>query len=182
MTHILAITLVLQMHNLAGAPAAVVHQAEAELGRMYDSVGVHLDWDEAANRRASDPTIVRVVLLPYETGDLRYTPDTVLGAALRTARDTPLVYVFYRRVRAEAERYAVSTPLVLACAMAHELGHLLLPGRRHSRDGLMRACWSSDDFHRADQGLLRFSADEAALVRARSEAAVEDQSRNRARH
>jgi hypothetical protein len=95
---------------------------------MYDRVGVHLGWDEAGSRRPDRPTIVRVVLLPYETGDLRYTPDTVMGAALRTASDTRLVYVFYRRVRAEAERYGVSTPLILACAMAHELGHLLLLG------------------------------------------------------
>jgi len=182
MTPILAVTLVLQMHNLAGAPPAMVNRALSELGRMYDNVGVHLDWDEAANRRRYDSTAVRVVLLPYETGDLRYAADTVMGAAMRTAGDAPLVYVFYRRVRAEAERHGVSTALVLACAMAHELGHLLLPGRRHSRDGLMRACWSSDDFHRADQGLLRFSADEAALVRARSEATVEDQSRHGARH
>ena len=51
MTPILAVTLVLQMHNLAGAPPAVVNRALSELGRMYDNVGVHLDWDEAANRR-----------------------------------------------------------------------------------------------------------------------------------
>jgi len=167
MTHVLAITLVLQMHNLAGAPPAEVSKAEFELARMYDSVGAHLDWDDAADRRAGEPTIVRVILLPYETGDLRYTPDTVMGAALRTGSDTRLVYAFYRRVRAEAERHGVSTSLLLACAIAHELGHVLLPGRRHSRDGLMRACWNSHDFHRADQGLLRFSADEAALIRQR---------------
>jgi len=70
-------------------------------------------------------------------------------------------------VQAEAERYSVSTPFVLACAIAHELGHLLMPGGGHSRDGIMRACWNRDDFTRADQSALRFSNEQVALMRAR---------------
>src|SRR5262249_35973670 len=77
-----------------------------------------------------------------------------------------IAYVFYRRVQAEAERYVVSTPFVLACAIAHEVGHLLMPGGGHSRDGIMRACWNRDDFHRADQSALRFSDDQVVVMRA----------------
>ena len=47
--------------------------------------------------------------------------------------------------------------MILASAIAHEVGHLLLPDGRHSPEGLMRACWTRDDFHRANQGQLRFS-------------------------
>jgi hypothetical protein len=64
-----------------------------------------------------------------------------------------------------AHRYDVSTEQVLACAIAHELGHLLLPVRGHSADGLMRACWSRDEFQRAAQGQLKFLPDEIALIR-----------------
>ena len=106
-----------------------------------------------------------MIVLPDETGDLRHTPDTVMGAALRTPSGTRVAYVFYRRVRAEAERYAVSSASVLACAMAHELGHLLLPGRGHSPDGMMRARWSRDEFQRADQGRLRFSSEQIDMLR-----------------
>jgi len=31
----------------------------------------------------------------------------------------------------------------------------------------MRACWNGDDFHRANQGQLRFLPEQAALIRAR---------------
>mgnify|MGYP003693812985 CR=1 FL=1 len=52
-----------------------------------------------------------------------------------------------------------SPAFVLACAIAHEIGHLLLPGRVAARPlgaGLMRPCWDRDDFRRADMGQLRF--------------------------
>jgi hypothetical protein len=65
-----------------------------------------------------------------------------------------------------ARRYEVSTELVLGCAIAHELGHLLLPVRGHSAAGLMRACWSRNEFHRAERGQLTFSPEEIVRIRA----------------
>src|SRR3989442_246431 len=72
---------------------------------------------------------LHVILVAHEAGGLRRTRDSVMAATLWTARGTPVVYVFYRRVEAEAARYAVSVALVLACALAHELGHVLMPER-----------------------------------------------------
>jgi hypothetical protein len=165
MSHVLAVALVLQLHNLTGAPPATVENATIELTRVYDGLGVHVEWDGAVAAHDPNREIVRVVLLARETGDLRRMSDTVMGAAVRTVNGTPIVYVFYDRVRVEAERFGVSTALVLACAIAHELGHLLMPGRGHSATGIMRACWSGDDFHQADQGRLRFSQEQVALIR-----------------
>jgi hypothetical protein len=165
MLHILSIALVLQLHDFAGAPPSVLHKAEHELARVYDVIGVRVAWDNAAAQHEDDRAAVHVILVAHEAGDLRRTRDSVMAATLWTARGTPVVYVFYRRVEAEAARYAVSVALVLACALAHEVGHVLMPERGHSHEGLMRACWGKDDFHRADQGQLRFSADEAARIR-----------------
>jgi hypothetical protein len=166
MLHILSIALVLQLHDFAGAPPPVLHEAERELARVYDAIGVRVEWDHAAHH-ADEGAALHVILVAHEAGDLRRTRDSVMAATLWTARGTPVVYVFYRRVEAEAARYAVSVALVLACALSHELGHVLMPERGHSQEGLMRACWGRDDFHRADQGQLRFSADEAARIRTR---------------
>ena len=164
MLHILSIALVLQLHDFAGTPPSVIQNAERELTRVYDAIGVHVEWDNAA-QHANEGAALHVILVAHEEGDLRRTRESVMAATLRTAKGTPVVYVFYRRVEAEASRYAVSVDLVLACALAHELGHVLMPERRHSKEGLMRACWGRDDFHRANQGQLRFSADEAVRIR-----------------
>ena len=161
MTHILAAALVLHMTNFSGAPPAVVHQAQEEVTRVYERIGVPLEWDGTA-----DGAAIRIVLLPYETGDLRHVQNRVMGAAVRTPNGNAVAYVYYRRVQAEAERYEVSTSLVLACAIAHELGHLLLPERTHALTGLMRACWSRGEFQRAEQGQLRFLPGDVARIRA----------------
>ena len=166
MTPIISLALVLQLHNLAGAPPATLDRASSELTRVYRELGVSLEWTSAVTGAPVGANVLSVIVLPDETGNLRHTPDTVMGAALRTPSGTRVAYVFYRRVRAEAERYAVSSAFVLACAMAHDLGHLLLPGHGHSPDGMMRARWSRDEFQRADQGTLRFSSEQALLLRA----------------
>src|SRR5262245_52921387 len=169
MTHILAAALVLQLHNLAGTPAAIVGGATSELTRLYADIGVQLEWRDAP-AAGSGADVIHVILLPNETGDLRRAADTVMGAAVSINDRTHVAYIFYRRLRAEADRYATSTIQALACAMAHEIGHLLMPHVQHSTEGLMRARWYRDDFSRADQGQLRFTREQVALIQAAANA------------
>jgi hypothetical protein len=182
MTHLLAAALVLQISNFSGAPAAIVRDAQHEVTRLYDAIGVHTEWIASPGPSAEPQSTIRVVLLPYETGDLRGRDRTVMGAATRTAAGNAVAYVFYRRVRAEADRYDVPAGAVLACAIAHELGHLLLPHDGHGPAGLMRASWTGDEFLRAQQGLLRFLPAEAERIRAGLDLAVEHERGDGARH
>src|SRR5262245_44096702 len=102
--------------------------------RLYAAIGVDVEWSDL-------PGDIRLIVMNDEPGDLRRASQTILGAAIHTAQGSSVAYVFYRRVAGEADKYDVSRPLLLACAMAHEVGHLLLPGRRHARAGLMRGYW-----------------------------------------
>jgi hypothetical protein len=167
MTHLLALALVLQIHNLAGAPPSVIQKAQGELTRLYDEIGVHVDWHHGAAASADPIGRVHVILVPDETGDLRRGRTVAMGATVWSLNGTPVVYVFYRRVRAESERYAASIGHVLACTLAHELGHVLMPDYGHTPEGLMRAQWGGDELHRAEQGQLRFTAEDVARIRAR---------------
>ena len=166
MTHLVAAALVLQMSNFSDAAAVVVHAAQEEVTRVYAGIGVPLEWSGPAGAPADRQPAIHVVLLPYETGVLRQSENTVMGAAVRTPGGNAVAYVYYRRVQTEARRYDVSPVLVLACAIAHELGHLLLPAPSHAPEGLMRACWSRDEFHRAGQGQLGFMPVDVARIRA----------------
>jgi hypothetical protein len=111
MPHILALALVLHIHNLV---------------RFYETIGVRVAVADAAGA-ATGTTIVHVILMPQATGDV------------------------------------------------------LLPDPGHARHGLMRANWGSDDLHRAEQGQLKFLSRDAARIRDRLEATVEDQRGGRAR-
>ena len=166
MTHLLAVALVLQLHNLSALPPWVAADAASEVTRLYAAVGVPTIWRAAApSDDRSD--VIHVIVLPDATGILGRHTDIVMGAAVSTPGSTRVAYVYYRRMREEAERYGASVSQVLACAIAHEIGHLLIPEAGHSPAGLMRARWRRDDFERADQGLMRFSAEQSALIAAR---------------
>src|SRR6185436_15496401 len=127
---------------LAGAPPPVVLDAAREVARVYAEVDVQVDWIDAQEH---DPTVVHVILISDETGDLRRARHTVMGATVWTTAGTPVVYVFYRRVQAIAARYTSAVSVVFACTLAHELGHVLMPDQAHSSHGLMRATWSREE-------------------------------------
>jgi len=165
MIQILSLAITLTLTNVSGAPRSTVERAQTEVARLFRAIGVDVAW----GRRSSmtDPAAIHVVLTPFESGFLERRLRPVMGAAIETDGGLAIAYVFYRRVEVEARQYGSSEALVLACAIAHEVAHLLLPGRAHSALGLMRASWDRDDFGRAERGQLRFSDEEAALIRAR---------------
>src|SRR5690349_18223083 len=166
MLHVLAAAIVLSLTDVSGAPPTTVARAQVEVVRLFRSIDVDVRWARGAG--APHAESIHVVLAPYERGGLERRLETVLGAAIRTDRGTAIAYVFYRRVEGEARQYGSSEPLVLACAIAHEIAHLLMPGRVHSALGLMRASWNREDFSRAERGQLRFSDEEAAIIRAKA--------------
>jgi hypothetical protein len=180
MIHAIAIAVVLQMNNVARAPAADIERAQQVVRGLYHDIGVDVSWE--ATPRPAPSRLIRVVLVAHEAGDLRGHPNAVMGAAVTTELGTSVAYLFYRQIEAHAQQHNVALPMILASAIAHEVAHLLLPDTRHSPAGLMRACWTRDDFRRADQGQLRFSTEQAALIRIRVglEPLVERESRHRA--
>ena len=87
-----------------------------------------------------------------------------------------MAYVFYERVEQVARTRLhtrrrtgvreIDDVIVLAHAMAHEIGHLLLP-YGHSATGLMRANWDNADLRHALTGQLNFTIQQAESIRAR---------------
>jgi hypothetical protein len=151
------------------------------VSRLYYDIGVDVTWTASDARHTTAAPAIRVVLVADEGGELRRRLRAVMGAAVVTEQGTSVAYVFYRQVDAQARLHAVSPAMILASAIAHEVAHLLLPAGQHSPAGLMRACWTRDDFRRAEQGHLRFSTEPAALIRARAlQPFVEHESRHSA--
>ena len=53
--------------------------------------------------------------------------------------------IFHEQVRTVARRSGIDDAELLGRALAHEIGHLLLGVRAHSRTGLMRGVWSIEE-------------------------------------
>jgi hypothetical protein len=54
---------------------------------------------------------------------------------------------------------------ILACVIAHEIGHLLLGPNSHSPTGIMMGIWSPGVLRGAGWGRLRFTPQQAELIR-----------------
>lgn len=149
----------LHVVNVSSASPATIVDAQRQLDATYESIGVPIRW-------SLEPGSILIVVRDDEPGRLRDAAKPVLGVAIHAAQGSPAAYVFYRRSVEQADRFGVPRAVVVAAAMAHEIGHLLLPTPQHADTGLMRGCWDYDEFLRAARGTLRFSADEAASIRA----------------
>jgi len=157
MLHALAITLVIQFTNLAAVPPPVLTEAKAAVAALLADIDVAVEWAEPSGRQPIGSRVIRLTILPHESGALHASGRTVLGSAARTAMGTDVAYVYYERVLQEADRHFVPPSRLLACAMAHEIGHLVQTSPGHESGGLMKAVWTAGDFRRASAGELRFT-------------------------
>ena len=84
----------------------------------------------------------------------------------------PRAYVFYKLVLAFIAKFRLvqsresAIGLIMGHAVAHELGHLLMPGEAHSY-GIMRHTWGYREWEEALSGSLLFNPNHAKLMRER---------------
>jgi hypothetical protein len=153
------------------------------MSRIYRDVGIDIAWISQASLTtgpdgplppaASDRHLTLVILCPELTEEVTVDP-TALGGAVGT-RDYRghIAYVFYDRIELIARAFLnlsrepgtddMYNVVLLAHAMAHEMGHLLLP-YGHSPTGLMRAVWNANDMRLAMDRRLNFTSEQAALI------------------
>jgi hypothetical protein len=108
-----------------------------------------------------------IVLLSRQTADKMNQGVDAVGFApgSETARGR-IAYVLQPRVEKIAEGYSIARGIVLAAAMAHEVGHLLM-FNAHSSTGIMRPAWNQADFRQAVHGNLLFTPEQATQMHAR---------------
>lgn len=68
-----------------------------------------------------------------------------------------IIHVFFDRMIEVSQCHKVPLELVMGIAVAHEIGHLLLPRQPHALAGIMRAELDSADWRLATQGWLGFT-------------------------
>ena len=161
--------LTLLVRDLAGIDLPTRNIARAQVVRILKSAGVELQWIDATGSEdpnLTSPTYLTVVIAAQSpTG---WTSRDVMGLALRTG-SRPRAYVFYDLVRSFVRKFTPSDPressvgVILGHAMAHELGHLLIPDEAHGA-GIMRTNWSYTEWRDAVQGTLLFHPDHVKAI------------------
>jgi hypothetical protein len=164
---VLAVSIV----DLAYVPRHVLGHAAEDASAIYDLAGVSLVWHTTRSgeccQAPADANWVRVIV----QGGRR---SEVLGAEVNAGRSTmgfapcgasadcQIAYIFYDRIEELARRTAVPIGRILGLAIAHEIGHMLLPPPSHSREGIMR---SALDLKRSFLPL--FTVTQAGAIRTR---------------
>ena len=77
-----------------------------------------------------------------------------------------LAFVIIDRVNKISDGYSTPRTTVVAVAIAHELGHLLL-GNEHSVTGIMKRYLNQADFRKVRNGQLTFTGEQAKRLRSR---------------
>ena len=150
-----------------GRFTASLARAKTIAGHIYSQAGVTLQWtiDETT-------TVNRTLTVVISTSAMAragLTPDA-MGVAPTPgdgSRGTT-AFVFSDRVAAFAESHRLAEADVLACALAHEIGHLLLPPNAHAANGIMRASWHPAFFPPKAPAVAGFPPEQARLLRLRA--------------
>jgi hypothetical protein len=166
--------------DYVGVPPVIRGKAESEAALVMSRAGLQTEWVDcggSASQSGRDErcqplfnSMTLCVRLVSDSG--QKVPSEVLGFASLQPPPQQGVYatVFYSRVAEASAEFGVDAYQVLGCAMAHELGHLLLGSQSHTARGLMRAQWSRNDFLEAAHRSLRFSRGQGVQLQAQVEA------------
>jgi hypothetical protein len=92
-----------------------------------------------------------------------------MGLAVAHPENHRRAYVFYSRVREFAafktsRGFIEAESITLGHVIAHEVGHLLIPGAQHSARGILRKRWRLSDWEQAASGRLLFQPDQVRQI------------------
>jgi hypothetical protein len=136
------------------ASAEVSENAEMIASRMFQNIGVKLEWRDRRICQADN-----VIVISLST----HTPHNLLPGALAYALPYEGVHieVFYDRM---AQANADVLPHILAHVLVHEITHILQGVNQHSERGIMKARWEKDDYSHMDTKPLAFTAADIDLI------------------
>jgi hypothetical protein len=163
-----AALLTVVVHNTASVPDETVASARAQVEQIFASANVPIRWATGINAGTFG---IQVTLRRQPGGGPGAMAPSALGTTVgEDHRLGGSSFVFYERVIKFAHDHRRSVDAILAYAIAHEMGHVLLPAPAHTPTGLMKAEWSDDDIRHLANDRQLFTVGQALLIRSLIEA------------
>jgi hypothetical protein len=140
---------------LKGAREKYVSASTQMASEIFVAAGVEVDWRDAGDCPSS-PNVINVIFSFFVPAD--YRPGA-LAYALPFEGTT--INIFYNRI---AHRAPDWTRQLLAYVLVHEITHILQGVSHHSKDGIMKAVWSNDEFKAMRTRSLGFAAEDVTMI------------------
>jgi hypothetical protein len=164
------LTITVRVYDYTRASPTILVGAEREAGRIFHEAGLKVVWLDCTNGPTPIPQDLCQEALEAEDVRLRIVlalgghnfHDTAFGFAIAPA----LATVYYESALgfANYDQAEFEASIVLGCAIAHEIGHLLLGSNSHSVFGIMRARWDRRDIQEGLMGAMLFTPKQARLM------------------
>jgi hypothetical protein len=172
-------TLVVDLYDYADLSAEQIERLTETVDLVFEHSGIQMVWQNCRGALAVGSAcdtklqvseiVVRILPCgPRSSDDVR---TLHLGSSTVAADGGNYASVFVPAVRAQAAGFGVSFNLLLAYAVAHEVGHCLL-GPGHSFAGLMRSGWNRKDAGEISRVSLHLTKEEGRKASARLSSAV----------
>ena len=151
-------------YNCAGVDPRTLARAKAKVTRIYRDENITVTWMDPGAAKPTGSFAIQLVI--------RRTAVKVAGPAMGTAiggthETGGLAFIDYDRALQSSHKNEQDVATLVGYAIAHEMGHLLLPYPAHSSSGIMRPAWNGDDLRQIATGTLRFTAVQADMIRAK---------------
>jgi hypothetical protein len=156
--------IVVHLVELARVADRELTVAKTEVERVFQVAGVEVTWADAPlpvpssidqQRGNGRPHVALFIVDAHEPSG---AGAEIAGEAYRSIGRA---FVFRNRIVDAAKLHEMDEALVLGHALAHELGHLLLPPSSHSRHGIMRPSINFEPV-----GFHSFEPEQASRIRA----------------
>ena len=170
--------IIIRVHDYARLRQSTLEHTESEVARIFREVEIETNWVDCpltaseldqypACQRPADSPRFDLSIVPRYMAIRASIPDTTLGftSLTKEGERASVASLFYDNIKEEAQRNGGSLFRILAYAMAHELGHLLLRTSGHASTGIMRARWTPEDFRQIACGQLLFTPQQAEVIR-----------------
>ena len=170
------------VYDNTNMPDEVNQTVASSLRRIFRQSGIEIEWiagawgaDEAGLMTyqpvatGHDQELAcrarRDIALSIVPAGVPGVHEQLLGMAQPLARAGLNVRIYSSHVRDAASRENTPYALVLAHAIAHEIGHVLLRSNVHAGRGLMSGVWTGREYEWMGKGVLFFTGDESRKMR-----------------
>jgi hypothetical protein len=161
--------IIVRVYLYAFVSPHIIARAEDYAGYVLGKAGVEGAWSDCGPSRASHKNVTCEGDTGSPTFTLRFVSELV-SVIPGTTEDTLgysvgyIATVNYPKAQNLAARGDADIDVILGCAIAHEIGHLLLGQNSHSAFGIMKSRWSLDDLQLARKRGLRFTPEQAERI------------------
>jgi hypothetical protein len=170
--------IVVSVYDFAHIGFKTLTESEQVATRIFTLAGVDAQWTTGSlsdvktllNDFSATPTGRCTAPLPavLQVQILSRSPNGFpvhgLGYSLPCAGRGVQVTIYADRVEAVSRTTLAGFHRVLAYALAHELGHVLLRSSAHEPSGLMKGIWTKADWQRAAVTVIAFAPYDASFI------------------